>query len=130
MKKALFVLLLLAFSLLAGGAAAQVSVAFLPEHPRVGDYVEVTVTADGEPVKSVVWALSVGEETIVSEEPTDRLRASFRPRTEADHVLPVTVARETGDPETVSLTVPVRGTAPVQQGENVIYSQRDGWWRE
>lgn len=47
--KRLFGILLLSVLILACAAACgEVQISFSPEHPQVGDYVDVTVTADRE----------------------------------------------------------------------------------
>lgn len=119
-----FLLLLSAF------ASGEISVSFTPACPRVGDCVDVTVTADSGPVKGVRYRLSLEREKIYSgRKPESHMTASFRPRKEGVYTLEVTVVRSGTRTETASVTIPVSGTAPVQCGTDVIYSQKDGWWR-
>ena len=111
-------------------ASGEVSVSFVPASPRVGDCVDVTVSADGENIKGVRYFLSLdGKKVFRSRKPENHLTASFRPRKEGVYTLEVTVVRSGNRTETASVTVPVSGTAPMQRGETVIYSQKDGWWR-
>ncbi|GEM_PF-1919200 len=133
--KRLFGILLLSVLILACAAACgEVQISFSPEHPRVGDYVDVTVTADREGAQTVTWSLVTADGAIFDGKPVDRFTASFRPRVEKDHTLTVTVSwgkkGKEKDEETASVLIPVSGEAPVQQGSNVIYSQRDGWWAD
>ena len=128
MKKAMFLLLALLLLGAAAAASAEVTISFTPENPRMGDYVDVTVTSDREGAQTAVWVLSTPTEKVFSGETEARTSASFRPRKEADYTLSVTLSWGKKDTETASVTIPVSGEAPVQQGEDVIYSQRDGWW--
>ncbi|MBO7662088.1 MAG: hypothetical protein J6U01_01820 [Clostridia bacterium] len=111
-------------------AFAEVQISVSPAQVRVGDYVDVSVTASREGAQGVIYSLSVGDETIFKGEQTDHWTASFRPRTEADHVLTVTVVYGKKDTESASVTVPVSGVAPVQEGPDVVYQQKDGWWKD
>ena len=56
----LFLLLVLGLS----AASAEVRVEFSPDAPRVGDYVDITVTGDREGATAVRYALSLGEEEV------------------------------------------------------------------
>ncbi len=120
------VLLLLLFSY----ACAEVSVSFTPANPRVGDYVDVQVTCSREGAQSVRYTLSTEEETVFKGEEDSHFTASFRPRTEGAHTLTVTVVYGKKDEEQASVTVPVAGEAPVQAGDDIVYSQKDGWWHD
>ena len=62
--------------------------------------------------------------------PALRHQASFRPRKEGTYVLTVVLSYGRKDQETVSVSIPVSGTLPVQAGPDVIYSQKDGWWKK
>ena len=122
----LFTLFLLIF--LCATAAAETRVTFAPDNPRVGDYVDVTVTPDREGALGVRYTLRTPKETVFEGKEDSHFSASFRPRTEAVYTLTVTVVYGKKDEETVSVTVPVSGTAPRQEGPDVVYSQKDGWW--
>ena len=125
----IFLLLLFAAAGLSA-ARGEVRVSFAPEHPRAGDYVDVTVEAGPEAAEGVRYSLSADGETVFKGKKTvNCFTASFRPRKEASYVLEVTVVRSRKKTETVSVAIPVSGTAPVQKGKDVIYSQMDGWWR-
>ena len=122
---------ILAVVLLAvASAAAEPSVTYTPQDPRMGDYIDVTVVPDREGAQSVSWSLSTPAGTVFTGEPTTHFTASFRPREEAEYTLTVTVSYGKKDTETASIRIPVSGTAPVQQGPDVVYSQKDGWWHD
>ena len=130
-RHAAFIGLMLALLLRAAFALGDVSVSFTPAAPRAGDNVDVTVTADGGDVKGVRYRLSMGEKTIVQGRKDEkRTSASFRPRAEGVYTLEVTVTLSGNRTETASAAIPVSGTAPVQRGRDVIYSQKDGWWHK
>ena len=129
LKVLLPVLLLLALLLCAASAAAEVRIAFMPETPRAGDYVDVTVTGDREGTPSAIYQLSTAEGVVCESDPCDHLTASFRPREETTYTLTVTLVYGKKDEESASVTIPVAGTAPVQEGADVVYSQKDGWWK-
>ena len=130
MKRLLFLCCLFAAFLFLSAACADPEISFSPENPRMGDYVDVTVTPGREGAQSVSWSLSTPKETVFAGEATDHFTASFRPRQEAVYTLIVTVSYGKKDTETASIQIPVSGVAPVQQGEDVIYSQKDGWWHD
>ena len=124
--------LLLLLLLLGGGNAAlgEIGISFSPESPRVGDYVDVTVTPDREGAKQIIYELSTPDERVFKGKEDTHFTASFRPRQEAVYTLKVTVIYGKKDQETASVTIPVQGAAPLQQGPEVIYSQKDGWWKK
>ena len=123
----LFTLLLLVFFCVSASAEAEIT--FAPENPRVGDYVDVTVTPGREGALGVRYTLTTPEGTVCKEKnATEHYTASFRPRTEAEYTLTATVVYGKKDEESVSVTIPVSGTAPTQEGIDVVYSQKDGWW--
>ena len=123
----LFSLLLLA--LLCASASAEVKITFTPENPRVGDYVDVTVIPDRKDAQGVRYTLDTPEGTVCKEKnATGHYTASFRPRAETEYTLTATVVYGKKDEESASVTIPVSGTAPVQEGADVVYSQKDGWW--
>ena len=122
-----FFLLLAAVS----AALAETSVTFTPEQPRVGDYVDVTVAPGGQDPQSVAYALYWGEnqDRVFSGKATQHYTASFRPRKEGDYTLRVTIVYGNKEQETVDVAVPVYGEAPAQESPDVVYSQKDGWWK-
>ena len=132
MRKSFGILFLLALllALLCGASAlAEVEITFTPENPRLGDYVDVTVTPGREGALGVRYTLTTPEGTVCNEkDATEHYTASFRPREEAEYTLTATVVYGKKDEESASVTIPVSGTAPVQQGADVVYSQKDGWW--
>ncbi len=125
----LFLLALLLALLCCASALAEVEITFTPENPRLGDYVDVTVTPGREGALGVRYTLTTPEGTVCNEkDATEHYTASFRPREEAEYTLTATVVYGKKDEESASVTIPVSGTAPVQQGADVVYSQKDGWW--
>ena len=92
MKKAMFLLLALLLLGAAAAASAEVTISFTPENPRMGDYVDVTVTSDREGAQTAVWVLSTPTEKVFSGETEARTSASFRPRKEADYTLSVSLS--------------------------------------
>ena len=122
-----FVLMLAAVS----AALADADVTFTPEHPRVGDYVDVVVTPDREDPKDVAYALYYGEEQdrIFSGKATQHFTASFRPRKEGSYTLRVTVTYESKEQQVIDVKIPVSGEEPPQESPDVVYSQKDGWWK-
>ena len=128
MRKSFGILFLLAL-LCCASALAEVEITFTPENPRLGDYVDVTVTPGREGALGVRYTLTTPEGTVCNEkDATEHYTASFRPREEAEYTLTATVVYGKKDEESASVTIPISGTAPVQQGADVVYSQKDGWW--
>ena len=120
---------LLAALLCACAASAEARITFTPESPRLGDYVDVTVIPEREGAVGVRYELSTPEGVVCkNKEDTTHFTASFRPREEAEYTLTATIVYGKKDTESVSVTIPVSGTAPVQEGSDVVYSQKDGWW--
>ena len=129
-RNAVFFGILFLALLHAAFAAGETSVSFTPASPRAGDYVDVTVSSDSGSVKGVRYSLSLdGKKIFSSRKPVSRLTASFRPRQEGVYTLEATVLLAGNRSETASAVLPVSGSAPVQRGEDVVYSQMDGWWR-
>ncbi len=129
MKRLLIGLALTVLLMLAATAGAEVTLLFTPDNPRVGDTVDVTVQA-GTGAKSVIYDLSVPDKHVFAGKEDTHFKAAFRPRTEADYTLKVTVVYEDRSREEAAVTVPVRGRAETQEGPDVIYSQKDGWWKD
>ena len=128
-RRPLFGLVILLILFLFPAALAEPSVSFSPAAPRAGDPVDVVVTPNREGAQSVTYQLSTPEGVVFAGEADTHFSASFRPREEAEYTLQVTVSYGKKDEETASVTVPVSGFAPVQAGEDVVYSQKDGWWK-
>jgi Bacterial SH3 domain. len=110
-------------------AAAEAKLTFTPETPRAGDYVDVTVTPDREGAVAVRYILETRGGTVVKSEDSTHFTASFRPREETVYTLTATLVYGKKDTESVTVTIPVSGTAPAQEGPDVVYSQKDGWWQ-
>ena len=132
-RRACLPLVLLLFLLLSPGFSArgEVSVAFSPSAPRAGELVEVTVSCDASDVRGVVYRLMSGGKTLSrSKSPQQHFTAFFRPRLEREYVLEVTAVCGGNVTEITTVSIPVSGTAPPEMGPDVIYSQRDGWWKD
>ena len=122
--------MILAALLLIGSAVAEVTVTLSPASVRVGDYVDVQVTSDrAEAIQSITYQVTADGEKVFKGEKDTHLTSAYRPRTEGEHVVSVTVSYGKKDTETASATLRVAGFAPVQQGPDVVYSQKDGWWK-
>ena len=127
MKRIAAILVFLLMLAVLSAAAGEVSVTFSPEQPRVGDYVDVTVTPEREGFKSITWSMTVdGEKSIAYKNPDKKkgadqhLAASFRPRKEGSYILKVTVSYGAKDKETAEVTIPVSGSAPMPQKSSSV----------
>ena len=135
MKKLLTLLCLVLLWAACSAALADVSVAVTPEQPRVGDYVDVVVTPERADPQEILYELLVDGEKSIAYKPENKaedtkkhLTASFRPRQEGTYTLIVTCVYGKEDSESAEVTLQVAGTAPGQEGPEVVYSQKDGWW--
>ena len=93
--KPIFTLTLLLLLLTAASALADPTLTFTPETPRVGDYVDVTVTPGREGVVAVRYELSTPDSVVYrfdekNEKDSFHCIASFRPREEAVYTLTAT----------------------------------------
>ena len=114
-------------------ALAEAKLTFSPENPKAGEYVDVTVTPDREGAVGVRYELSTQAGIVFQSKDKDvttHYTASFRPREEAVYTLTAVIVYGKKDTESVSVTIPVSGTAPVQEGADIVYSQKDGWWHD
>jgi len=126
----LAVLLLL---LLGASASAETTVTFSPENPKMGEYVDVTVTPGREGAVGVRYELSTSKGVVFKDKDkktTKHYNASFRPREQGTYTLTAIISYGKKDEESVSITIPVSGTAEIQEGTDVLYSQKDGWWHD
>ena len=135
MKRLWMLLVLLVLLTACSAAAAEMKITCTPENPRVGDYVDVTVVPDRDGYQEITWELLYDGEKSITYKPVNnsketklRLNASFRPRKECTCTLRVTAVYSRKDKEISEITIPVSGFAPGQEGPEVIYSQKDGWW--
>ena len=119
---------LIAALLLAGGAAAEVRVR-MPEKAKVGEIVDVEVSAE-EGAESVTYTLKNGRDTVFSGKEDTHFVSAFRPRGEGEYTLSVMVAYADGSREEGGASVSVSGRAEEIDDETVIYSQKDGWWKD
>ena len=129
MKKYLFLLIATLILFTTAAACADVEISYEPDRPRLGDTVDVTVTAE-DGAESVIYDLSSGDKHVFAGKEDTHFAAAFRPRREAEYVLKVTVKYDDGSKETASVTIPVSGTADPEAGRDVIYSQKDGSWKD
>ena len=123
----------LLLALLGTSAAAEAKITFSPENPKMGEYVDVVVQPERAGAQGVLYTLKVGSETVYEakdKELTEHYTASFRPRKEGTYTLTATLVYGKKDTESVSVTIPVSGVAPAQEAEDVVYSQKDGWWHD
>ena len=131
--KFILCLAMLVLLLLGASASAETTVTFSPENPKMGEYVDVTVTPGREGAVGVRYELSTSQGTVFKDkekEFTKHYTASFRPREETKYTLTAIISYGKKDVETVSVTIPVSGSVPVQEGPDVLYSQKDGWWHD
>ena len=130
--KALLCLAVLLLALSGASALAESTVSFSPETPRVGDYVDVAVKPARE-AQTVRYELSTPAGDVYKSKAADlstHFTASFCPREEAEYTLTAVIVYGKNDTESVSVTIPVSGTAPAQDGTGVVYSQKDGSWHD
>ena len=132
MKRFLAVLCFLLLWAAVTAALGEAAVTVTPENPRVGDYVEVIVTPDRESPESVSYALFYGDDRqkVFSGKGVQYYDTWCRLRNEGVYALQVTVSYGKKDTETVEVSIPVSGFAPEQEGPDVVYSQKDGWWKK
>ncbi len=110
-------------------AGAEVTLEVNPSEVRTGDIVRVEVQAGSE-AQSVIYDLSVDGEQVFSGKEDEHFSSAFRPRKAGTYTLKVTVKTGKKETEEATARVEVSGEAEVQQGEDVIYSQKDGWWKD
>ena len=133
--KTVLCLTVMLLALLGASAAAEAKITFSPENPKMGEYVDVFVTPDREGAAGVRYELSTPGGVVYKAKDKDKVdtshyTVSFRPREEAEYTLTAVILYGKKDSESVSVTIPVSGSVPVQEGSDVIYSQKDGWWHD
>ena len=129
--KAVLCLAILLLALTGASAMAEAKLTFSPENPMVGEYVDITVTPDREGAQGVRYVLSTPAGTVCeNKNASGHYTASFRPREETVYTLTAIIEYGKKDTESVSVTIPVSGTAAVQEGPDIVYSQKDGWWHD
>ena len=135
MKRLWMLLVFLVLLAACSAAAAEMKIICTPKNPRVGDYVDVTVVPDRDGYQEITWELLYDGEKSITYKPVNnsketklRLNASFRPRKECTCTLRITAVYSRKEKEVSEITIPVSGFAPGQEGPEVIYSQKDGWW--
>lgn len=129
-KKICLLLGLLILCLLYSAAIGEARVTWTPESPRVGDYVDIIVRPDRENPQSVTYRLSLADQKVFSGKEDDHYEVSFRPRKEGTYTLTVILSYGKKDQEEIQVPIRVSGSAPVQAGPDIVYSQKDGWWKK
>ena len=110
-------------------ALAEVSLRLDPAEARAGDVVRVQVEA-GEDAAEVTYTLLRDEETVFQGEKDTHFRSAFRPRQEGEYRLTVEVTYGDGSTDTGAAEIRVSGQAEESQGPEIIYSQKDGSWKD
>ena len=129
--KTVLCLAVLLLAMLGSSAMAEAKLTFSPENPRMGEYVDVTVLPGREGALGVRYELSTSAGTVCANKTeSSHFSASFRPREETVYTLTATIVYGKKDTESVTVTIPVSGTAPDQESEDVVYCQKDGWWAD
>ncbi len=113
----------------AGSVKAEISVSASTESARTGESVDILVEA-GDGAATVTYTLTRDGNAVFSGKEDTHFRAAFRPREEGTYLLEARVAYEDGRTETGKTQIPVSGTAEQPQGPDVIYSQKDGSWKD
>ena len=129
-KTLLLLLLLLLMTLAAASALSEAEITWTPETPRAGDVVDLVVRPARENPLSVTYRLDYGDQKVFAGKEDDHYAVSFRPRQQGTYTLTVTLSYGKKDQEVTRVDIPVSGEAPVQQGTDVVYSQKDGWWKK
>ena len=124
----LFLLLFLTMSV--NAALGESRITWVPEQPQAGEYVDVTVTPERENPLSVTYRLTLADQKVFSGKEDDHYQVCFRPRNEGIYTLTAVLSYGKKDQEEVSVSIQVSGTAEEQSGSNVVYSQKDGWWKK
>ena len=130
MKKTAFILLLAVLLLCGASALGASQVIWTPEAPRSGDYVDVVVVPERENPLNVTYRLTLDDQKVFSGKEDNHYEVSFRPRQQGTYTLTVILSYGKKDQETVKVSIPVSGAAPQQIGPDVVYSQKDGWWKK
>ena len=121
------VFFLLVFLFAAG--LAETTVTLSASEAKVGEVIDVSLET-GKDAVSVRYLLTADGKTIFSGEDDTHFNAAFRPRIAGNYSLTVTVAYQDGSEESGTAAVSVSGKAEEEQGETIIYSQKDGWWED
>ena len=108
---------------------AEVQVTAVPAEVPAGGIVDVSVAA-GDGAASVTYTLTNNGAAVFHGKEDKHFQSAFRPREEGHYVLEAEVLYEDGTTETGSAEVTVSGFADEAQGPDVIYSQKDGWWKD
>ena len=120
---------LAALLMLTAAALAETEVTLSPESARVGEAVEIRVSADAG-ASSVVYSVRCGEKTVFDSEKDVHFSAAFRPRQEGDYTVSVRVLYPGDREETARAEITVAGTAETPMGPDTVYSQKDGSWKD
>ena len=115
--------------LLCVSAAGEVRITADPAAAQVGSVVDLSVKT-AENAASVIYTLSREGETVFQGKEDTHFVSAFRPRKEGKYTVSVTVGYADGSTETAETSVSVSGQAEAAQGPEVIYSQKDGSWKD
>ena len=129
MRKRIYALVLGLMLISIGRCWAETRVELSAEEARVGDVIDVTVTVP-EGVEKVIYTLTRNGDAVFSGKEDEHTVVSFRPRQEGTYTLTVTALVGKKEKETAQAKVKISGSAAVQQGADVVYSQKDGWWKD
>ena len=114
---------------LPAAAAEDPLLTLTPGEVPVGGIVEVQIRP-GEGAQSVTYLLeSEGREVFRGKEDT-HFTAAFRPRQEGEYLLTAEIRYEDGTVRTETAAARASGVAENPQGPEVIYSQKDGSWKD
>lgn len=127
MKRWMF-LLSLAF-LLYVSALAEPEIVVSSENAQVGDVIYTHIESD-QKIQGVVYTLTRDSETVFAGEEDTHTNSAFRPRQEGHYTLEAEIHYENSDSVTVSESVLVQGLSETIQNSDLIYSQKDGWWKD
>ena len=94
----------------------------------VGEILDITV--DAWTRHQTEYKLEKDGKAMKSGRASEHFAASFRPRAEGTYKLTVTVTDEKKKKVSASKTFTVKEKARESAGKNVIYSQKDGWWKD
>ncbi len=123
-------LLILLFSLgCLNFSEAEGLIRAVPSEVRAGEIVDVDVRKDSDAISLIYRLTRNGEPVFQGKEDTHFL-SSFCPREEGNYTLEVSVQCADGTVRTEQTEIQVSGTSAPQQGQDLIYSQKDGTWKD
>ena len=121
-------ILLIALSCLPSSEAESL-IHVAPSKVRVGEIVDVDVRKESDAV-SLIYRLTRNGELVFQGKEDTHFQSSFCPREEGNYTLDVSVQCGNGTVLTDQTQIQVSGTVAFQQGKDLIYSQKDGTWKD